>query len=114
MPHSALIPGRRQPGCPNRPYESEHYVFDLRYYDFALVGQAARQRVPFRHSAQIQYEAAGGRTPTIAAGGNVVSDRTGRLPERMAASRRNRSTTLVARSSSAPAPTAHCGCSPMI
>lgn len=65
------------------------YVFDLGYYDFgwwaALRDQGCRFVTRLKRNTPLR----GIEHRTIAPGGMVLSDRTGRLPERLARSRRN-------------------------
>ena len=65
------------------------YVFDLGYYDFGWWAQLVAAGCTFvtRLKANTPLRAAEPRTVTP--GGNVLTDRTGHLPERLAASRRN-------------------------
>ena len=70
------------------------YVFDLGYYDYALVGEAGRRGLPHRDAAQEQHAADADRRAADPArccrsGGAILSDRIGLLPARQANSRSN-------------------------
>jgi hypothetical protein len=71
------------------------YVFDLGYYDYgwwATLHQAAC-RIVTRLKANTPFEVVEDRP--VAAGSSILSDRIGRLPQRLAASRRNPMSHLV-------------------
>lgn len=71
------------------------YVFDLGYYDYgwwARLHQAAC-RIVTRLKANTPFEVVEDRP--VAAGSSILSDRIGRLPQRLAASRRNPMSHLV-------------------
>ena len=71
------------------------YVFDLGYYDYgwwARLHQAAC-RIVTRLKANTPFEVVEDRS--VAAGSSILSDRIGRLPKRLAASRRNPMSHLV-------------------
>jgi hypothetical protein len=71
------------------------YVFDLGYYDYgwwAMLDQAGC-RIVTRLKANTRFEVVEERP--VAAGSSILSDRTGYLPKRLAASRRNPMSGLV-------------------
>jgi IS4 transposase len=71
------------------------YVFDLGYYDFGWWARLDREhcRIVTRLKANTPFNVVGERP--VAPGSGVLSDRTGHLPARMAASRRNPMSQLV-------------------
>jgi hypothetical protein len=65
------------------------YVFDLGYYDFAFFAKLRDNNCTFVTRLKCNTQLREVEQRALAHGGSVVSDSTGRLPERLAASRRN-------------------------
>ncbi len=65
------------------------YVFDLGYYDFAWFAKLRDNNCIFVTRLKCNTQLREVEHRAIAAAGSVISDCTGRLPERLAASRRN-------------------------
>ncbi len=65
------------------------YVFDLAYYDFAWFAKLRDNNCMFVTRLKCNTQMREVEQRAVAAGGSVVSDGTGRLPARLAASRRN-------------------------
>jgi hypothetical protein len=65
------------------------YVFDLGYYDFAFFAKLRDKNCTFVTRLKCNTQLREVENRAVTAGGSVVSDGTGRLPERLAASRRN-------------------------
>jgi DDE family transposase/uncharacterized protein DUF4372 len=65
------------------------YVFDLGYYDFAWWAELAAAGCSFVTRLKRNTKLREVETRAVDPAGNVLSDRVGRLPERLAASRRN-------------------------
>lgn len=70
-----------EPGCT--------YVFDLGYYDFAWWAKLAAAGCTFVTRLKSNTNLRQTEARVVAPGGAVLTDRLGRLPERLAASRRN-------------------------
>jgi hypothetical protein len=65
------------------------YVFDLGYYDFAWWAQLVAAGCSFVTRLKSNTALREAQPRAVAPGGNVLTDQTGYLPERLAASRRN-------------------------